>query len=102
MSYRNRKLLDLAHIMPCMAQWPHDCKQHEGVEPAHSDSSMFGRGVGHKSSDWAYAALCHTAHLMLGDMGREEKFQEWLRAYIQTTNYLWVGGWIVIQLKLKI
>jgi len=96
MTYRNRKLLDLAHKIPCMAQFPHGCIQHLEVEPpaeyaveaAHSDSSMFGRGMRLKTPDWAFAAMCHTAHLMLSDMGREEKFSEWLRGFKLTFDYL--------------
>jgi hypothetical protein len=33
--YENRKLLDLAHETPCMAQFEHDCNGYLGCVPAH-------------------------------------------------------------------
>jgi hypothetical protein len=91
MTVRNRRLLDLAHDMPCMADWKHACKEWEGVEPAHSDSQLFGRGHGHKSNDWAFAAMCHAAHMELDTMERETKFYSWLRAHVKTQNWLWAN-----------
>ncbi len=97
MTFRSRVLLDLAHTMPCMAKFPHNCVGYQGCEPAHSDSQLFGRGHGHKSPDWAWAAMCHNAHKILsaivGPMfNREEKQSEWMRAYIATQNWLWENG----------
>lgn len=89
MTYRNRKLLDLAHSAPCFADFSHDCQGWQGCDPAHSDSSIFGRGAGHKSHDFAFASLCNTAHKMLDFMEREEKFYAWLHAYVKTQEYLW-------------
>ena len=96
MSYRNRKLLDLAHDAPCFADFEHKCEGWQGCDPAHSDSQMFGRGNGHKSHDWAYAAMCNTAHKMLDYLEREDKFYTWLRAYIKTQTYLWENGKIKV------
>ena len=76
--------------MPCQAQFDHQCSGPS--EPAHSDSLMFGRGHGHKSPDWAFAAVCHQAHLDFDLLPRHVKEAEWLRAYIATCNYLWVEG----------
>ena len=92
MTFRSRKLLDLAHDMPCLADYPHQCGAHLGCEPAHSDSHIFGRGHGHKSADFAYASMCHTAHMLLDTMDREEKFFAWLRAYAKTQAWLWENG----------
>lgn len=89
MTYRSRKLLDLAHKCPCMARFEHQCSEHQGVEPAHSDQLVFGRGHGHKSHDFAFAAMCHTAHMMLDTFEREVKQGEWLRAYVKTQEWLW-------------
>jgi hypothetical protein len=89
MTYRNRKLLNLAHDCPCLAQFPHACTEYQGVEPAHSDQQIFGRGHGHKSHDFAIAALCHTAHLMLDTFERDVKQAEWLRAHVRTMEWLW-------------
>jgi hypothetical protein len=86
---RNRKLLDQAHDMPCHADFPHECTGWQGCEPAHSDSQLFGRGHGHKSNDWAYASMCHTAHMMLNTFSKDEKFWAWLRAFVKTITWLW-------------
>lgn len=97
MTFRSRKLLDLAHGMPCLAKFPHACTAHLGVEPMHSDSQLFGRGHGHKSADWAFAAGCHQAHVDLDTFDRETKHAEWLRAYIATTDYLWTNELIAVK-----
>lgn len=89
MTYRNRRLLNLAHECPCTAKFPHDCSEYQGVEPAHADSQMFGRGHGHKSNDWAFAAMCHTAHMMLDTFEREQKQTEWTIGFVATQNWLW-------------
>jgi hypothetical protein len=96
MTYRNRKLLDLAHEAPCFADFPHQCGGWEGCDPAHSDSSIFGRGIGHKTPDWAYASMCHTAHMIHSRMEREEKFYAWLRAFKATYDYLWENKLIMV------
>lgn len=97
MTYDNRKLLDSAHIMPCMTQFPHKCGGWEGCDPAHSDSSIFGRGHGHKSDDCFFAAMCHHSHMLLDTRAfdRELKFYEWLRAYAETQRYLYEQGWLI-------
>lgn len=94
MTYRNRQLLDLAHDMPCMADFPHDCTAYNGCEPMHADSQIFGRGAGHKSHDFAFAAGCREAHRILtakvnDEIKREAKFFAWLRAYVKTQEWLW-------------
>lgn len=89
MTHRDRRLLDLAHEAPCFADFPHECYEYLGCDPAHSDSQMFGRGGWHKSSDWAHASMCNTAHKMLDSMEREEKFFAWLRAFVKTQDYYW-------------
>lgn len=91
-TYRNRRLLDLAHDAPCRADFDHTCMGFLGSEPAHSDSLLFGRGSGHKSPDWANAHLCHNAHMALDGMEREEGFYAWLRAYVATQDYIWTEG----------
>ena len=96
MSYRNRKLLNLAHDAPCFAGFEHKCEGWQGCDPAHSDSSIFGRGHTHKSHDFAFAAMCHTAHMMLDTFDRDLKFMEWLRAYVKTQLYLWENGKIKV------
>lgn len=102
MTFRSRRLLDLAHSMPCMAKFEHACTGWQGCEPAHSDSLMFGRGNSHKSSDWAFAAMCHTAHMALDTFDREAKQAEWLRAFISTQEHLWTEGLIIVNPKRKV
>lgn len=97
MTYRNRKLLNIAHDMPCCADFPHDCNAHLGCEPMHADSHIFGRGHGHKSHDFAFAAGCSNAHRILtakvnDDLSRDQKFFDWLRAYVKTLEWLWQNG----------
>jgi len=75
--------------MPCMAQFTHPCTGWQGCEPAHSDWQLFGRGIGHKTPDWAFAAVCHMAHQAFDRMSREDKRMEWLRAYVATQNHIW-------------
>ena len=80
-----------------MADFDHPCAGYNGCEPAHADSSIFGRGHGHKSHDFAFAALCPPAHRILtakvGDsLTREQKFMDWLRAYVKTQEWLWTNG----------
>lgn len=93
-NYRNRKLLDIAHEMPCQADFPHSC--FGSVVPSHSNQQIFGRGASYKSHDWAYAAICSEAHDYIdgrkGGWDKETKHAEWLRAYIKTQNYLWQNG----------
>lgn len=99
MTYRSRTLLDLAHYIPCRATFEHDCNGHQGCEPAHSDSHVFGRGAGHKAHDFAYAAICHNAHRIISarvgsDLDREQKESDWMRAYVATLEWVWEHGWV--------
>lgn len=94
MTYRNRVLLDLAHVMPCCADFEHECNAYNGVEPMHCDSHIFGRGGWHKSHDFAFAAGCRNAHKILtakvnDSLSREQKFFDWLRSYVKTWLWLW-------------
>lgn len=98
MTFRSRKLLDLAHsCTQCMAGFAHACTGWQGCEPAHSDSQMFGRGHGHKAADWATAFVCHAAHMELDRFDRETKQAEWLRAFVKTQNYLWTNELIAVR-----
>lgn len=96
MTFRSRKLLNVAHECPCTAQFRHDCTEYQGVEPAHSDQQIWGRGHGHKSHDFAFAALCHTAHMMLDTFERDVKQTEWLRAHVKTMEWVWTNELIKV------
>jgi hypothetical protein len=56
-AYRNRKLLDLAHSLPCA-----NCGMGQASEPAHSNSQRHGKAISRKADDMFFAALCHTCH----------------------------------------
>lgn len=94
MTYRNRRLLDLAHESPCFADFPHACMGSAGCDPAHSDSQVWGRGMSHKSHDFAIASMCNPAHKQLDTMDREEKQASWLRAHVKTMAHFWQQGWL--------
>ena len=77
-----------------MAKFPHDCNAQNGCVPAHSDSHIFGRGGWHKSHDFAFASMCPNAHSVItakinDDLTREQKFMDWLRAYVATWEWIW-------------
>ena len=101
MTFRSRPLLNMIHECPCMAQFKHNCSEYQGVEPAHSDAQIFGRGHGHKSHDFAVAGVCHTAHLMLDTFEREIKQTEWMRAYVRTWAWLWEHKFIEINKQVR-
>ena len=99
MTYRNRKLLDLAHKL-------NDCPicgkySPEGLEPMHSNQQRHGRGFGHKSADHFHAAGCHDCHTKIdsGMLSREEKEAMWLRAFESTLTAYFVNGWLVVKGK---
>lgn len=87
MNYRNRRLLDLAHRLPCQC-----CGRGQASEPAHSNQSKHGKGMSIKSHDVFFAALCHDCHASL-DQGskltREERQEMWQRAFEKTLLVLW-------------
>lgn len=79
-TYRNRKLLDLAHeVKECQFRLP-NCRGYSlhGCEPIHSDHSEHGKGFGLKAADDQHVAGCHSCHLHYGDSSnfpnREAKF----------------------------
>lgn len=94
---RDRKLLDLAHKL-------NDCTRcgkyvPEGLEPAHSNQSIHGKGAGRKAHDHWHAALCHECHAELDQgstMTREEKAWEWAIAHIATWNEYMRRGWLKV------
>ena len=76
MTYRNRKLLDVAHTAPCMFQIHGVCES--GLNPSvpcHSNMQRHGRGFSHKSADAYAPAGCTACHAWYdtGKASREEK-----------------------------
>ena len=88
MTYRSRKLLDIARESPrCF------CCGHANngtVVAAHANGSEYGKGMGNKSHDWAIAFCCHECHSQIdqGSLSRDERKAMWLRAHIRTMEWL--------------
>lgn len=63
-AYRNRRLLDLAHKVHTCQFKLYGCQGHapEGCEPAHSNQSAHGKGMGIKAHDDQHVASCHHCH----------------------------------------
>lgn len=101
MTYRNKRLTDLAHGLTCHAKFPHECNGYLGCVPAHSNWQIWGRGAGHKTPDWAFAAVCPNAHSMLDpkinpEFDREQRQTEWVRAFVSTQNEIWQKGLVKV------
>lgn len=92
MTYRNRRLLDVAHDAPCMFSIDDVCRS--GVNPSvpcHSNQQRHGRGLNHKSADAYAPAGCPECHYWY-DYGksatREEK--EWAFLLALERWWLWL------------
>jgi hypothetical protein len=95
MTFRSRAILNLAHkLNRCL------CGNFspEGLEPAHANSQLYGKGMGEKAGDQWHAAMCHQCHLEYdsGKGSREEK--EWMfqRYHVWTWNQYFANGWIKV------
>ena len=97
--YRNKKLLELARLLPC---------QHCGIEDgtvvaAHSNQLRDGKGRGLKSSDFRIASLCFRCHAeadtssTLSKVARIEMCEQAHRA---TIGELFERGLVVVKSKL--
>ena len=68
-NYRNRRLLDLAHLInECQFKTP-ACigYQIHGCEPAHSDFGEHGKSMAMKAADDQHVASCHPCHVWFGE-----------------------------------
>jgi len=102
MSYRNRKLLDLAHRINVCQFKLHGCKGYEvdGCEPAHSNQSAHGKGRNIKADDDQHVASCSNCHRLYdGQMGkplpRAEAVQKFNEARERTFKLYEKNGWLV-------
>jgi len=98
-TYRNRKLLDIAHDAPCMLQLGvKGCGTYPSV-PCHSDMLKHGRGVGHKSHDCFAVPGCPACHRHFTReyLGRGGYETEWLAAYERYLLWLWETGRVVVK-----
>lgn len=92
MTYRNRKLLNLAKLVPfCMC-----CGRHNdgSIVASHSNQSRHGKGIGKKASDAAIAFCCDACHYLIdeGPQKREEKVRIWQEAHSRTMIWLIESG----------
>jgi hypothetical protein len=99
MTYRNRKLLDLARDCPhCMS-----CRSHNdgSVVAAHSNSQEFGKGMGIKASDAAIAFLCDDCHSLVdGRTGKLDRFERETMFYkASMKTYVWMMEQGKLELK---
>lgn len=90
MTFRNRKLLDLAHEAPCMLRLAKPCGTDKSV-PCHSDNLKHGRGVGHKSHDCFAVPGCPNCHSRFTReyLGRGGYDDIWAQANADYQLWLW-------------
>ena len=91
MTYRNKKLLELARELPCQL-----CGKEDGtIVAAHSNQQKDGKGTGIKSSDYRIASLCYGCHMEL-DQGRSltksMRVELWEQAHRSTIGELFERG----------
>lgn len=95
MTYRNRRLLDIAHDAPCFLKIP-GCQS--GVVPSVPCHSIFlrhGRGIGHRSHDCFAVPGCPKCHYEFDygrTLSRDDKREIWTRAFEQYILWLWETG----------
>jgi len=89
--YRNKKLLELARLLPC---------QHCGIEDgtvvaAHSNQLRDGKGRGLKSSDFRIASLCFRCHAEAdtsSTLSKIARIEMWEQAHRATIGELFERG----------
>lgn len=90
-SYRSKKLTDLARFVPCQFVFPHECST--DTMPCHANWLKWGKGVGMKAPDWAFASGCFNAHDCIDNklnktLTQDQREYEWQMAYIGTWNFI--------------
>ena len=94
MTFRSRRLLDVAHDSPCMLLLGvPGCGNNLSV-PCHSDMLRHGRGEGHKSHDCLAVPGCPACHAAFTrkTLGRDGYEAAWLDAFERYTVWLWSTG----------
>jgi hypothetical protein len=94
--YRNKKLLELARLLPC---------QHCGIEDgtvvaAHSNQLRDGKGRGLKASDFRIASLCFRCHAEAdtsSTLSKVARIEMWEQAHRATIGELFERGLIVVK-----
>lgn len=95
--YRNKKLLEVARLLPC---------QHCGIEDgtvvaAHSNQLRDGKGRGLKASDFRIASLCFRCHAEAdtsSTLTKVARIEMWEQAHRATIGELFERGYLVVKL----
>jgi hypothetical protein len=93
MNYRNKKLLELARMLPCQL-----CNIEDGtIVASHSNQITDGKGTGIKAHDYRIASLCYNCHYEL-DFGnkhtKEDRRELWDYAHRKTIGEFFNRGYI--------
>jgi hypothetical protein len=94
--YRNKKLLEIARLLPC---------QHCGIEDgtvvaAHSNQLRDGKGRGLKSSDFRIASLCFRCHAEAdtsSTLTKVARIEMWEQAHRATIGELFERGLVIVK-----
>jgi hypothetical protein len=97
--YRNKKLLEIARLLPC---------QHCGIEDgtvvaAHSNQLRDGKGRGLKASDFRIASLCFRCHAEAdtsSTLTKVARIEMWEQAHRATIGELFERGLVVVKSQL--
>jgi hypothetical protein len=97
--YRNKKLLEIARLLPC---------QHCGIEDgtvvaAHSNQLRDGKGRGLKASDFRIASLCFRCHAEAdtsSTLTKVARIEMWEQAHRATIGELFERELVVVNSKL--
>jgi hypothetical protein len=94
--YRNKKLLEVARLLPCQI-----CGIEDGtVVAAHSNQLRDGKGRGLKSSDVRIASLCFRCHAEIDQgskLSKESRIEMWEQAHRATIGELFERGLVVVK-----
>ena len=89
--YRNKKLLEIARLLPCQYCWIEDGT----VVAAHSNQLRDGKGRGLKASDFRIASLCFRCHAEAdtsSTLTKVARIEMWEQAHRATIGELFERG----------
>jgi hypothetical protein len=94
--YRNKKLLEIARLLPCQI-----CGIEDGtVVAAHSNQLRDGKGRGLKASDFRIASLCFRCHAEAdtsSTLSKVARIEMWEQAHRATIGELFERGLVVVK-----
>lgn len=94
--YRNKKLLEVARLLPCQI-----CGIEDGtVVAAHSNQLRDGKGRGLKASDFRIASLCFRCHAEAdtsSTLTKVARIEMWEQAHRATIGELFERGLVVVK-----